>query len=464
MRNKILFPAFLFFIFLTIFSLHIPFFWDGTFFSELSVFFYENGYNSFIAPAHIDTGGFPLFSIYMTAIWQVFGKTLTLSHLAMLPFIIGITYEYFKLAKRFLNDSILPWAMLLLIAEPTFITQCILMGYDILMVYFFLLTLNALLSNKQLLFSIAITFLSISNVRGMFLGGSVFIIDILVNKKLNLNTIKKYIPAFLILLTWTFYHKQNSGWFYFSPERENTHESILPIPMMLRQFIFIGWKMIDFGRIALWIFLFTGIVVLYKKKNISDDLKTLILIIFLPVLTTCIFMIPLSNPIAHRYFMFVFLPLIIGVCYVFQYIGNKKTIYSLTILFATILITGNFWLYPERYGNGWDASLKVMPYFSMKEQMDDYIIEKNIDPNKVGTQFPLIADKRFSHLTKTSYHYTNVWTGPLDNYRYFLHSNAINTDIPEQIATVKKEWSLLKEFRSGQVYIQLYENKNYINH
>ncbi|MGQ0827030.1 MAG: hypothetical protein ACT4ON_01420 [Bacteroidota bacterium] len=463
MRNNILFSVFLFFIFLTLYSLNIPFFWDGTFFSELSVFFYENGYNGFIAPQQIDTGGFPLFSVYITAMWKIFGKTLAISHLAILPLLPGIAYEYYKLAKQFLNETILSIAMLLLIAEPTFITQCMLMGYDILMIYFFLLTLNALLSNKQLLFSIAITLLCISNVRGMVLGGSVFIIDILINKKLNFNTIKKYVLAFLILLIWFFYHKQHTGWLFFSPERENTHEAIVPLSMMFHQLIFICWKLADFGRVTLWLFLFIGICILYKKKTVSVDFKKLLLIIFIPILLTCIVMIQLANPIAHRYFIFAFLPLIIGACYMLQQIANKKIIYGLTVVFITIMISGNFWLYPERYGNGWDASLKVIPYFSIKEQMDEHINTNNINPNEVGTQFPLIADKRFSHLTDTSYHYKNVWAGPLDDYKYFLHSNVINTDIPEQIEAMKNEWELLKEFRSGQVYLQLYKNKNYIH-
>jgi len=131
----------------------------------------------------------------------------------------------------------------------------------------------------------------------------------------------------------------------------------------------------------------------------------------------------------------------------------------LIVFFAGSLISGNFWLYPERFGNGWDSSLKVLPYFQLKEQMDHYIRNSRIDPQTVGTQFPMIADTRFSDLADQSRHYENVWSGPIGKYDFFLQSNVINTDIPEQIEAVKKEWQLVKILRSGEVYISLYKIK-----
>src|SRR5688572_27519765 len=144
MRNKYLLFTFLFFILLTVFSLNIPFFWDGTFFSETALSFYR-GFRGLIPPSNTDTGGFPLYPLYHAVAWKLFGKSLIVSHLIMLPLILGAVYEYYKLAKRFLNEKMLPWAMLLLICEPVFTTQSILMGYDVMIAWFFLMALNALL-------------------------------------------------------------------------------------------------------------------------------------------------------------------------------------------------------------------------------------------------------------------------------------------------------------------------------
>jgi predicted membrane-bound mannosyltransferase len=175
MKNaKLLLPFYILLTLLTIFCTPIPFFWDGTFFSALSVYFYENGMNGYIAPLPIDTGGFPLFSSYLTFAWKLFGKTLTVSHLAILPFIFGIVFEFYKLSKRFLNEKTILFALILLIIEPVFITQSILMGYDILIAYFFLLSLNSLYEKKQLLFSIALTLLCLISIRGIMLASAIF--------------------------------------------------------------------------------------------------------------------------------------------------------------------------------------------------------------------------------------------------------------------------------------------------
>jgi hypothetical protein len=169
-------------------------------------------------------------------------------------------------------------------------------------------------------------------------------------------------------------------------------------------------------------------------------------------------MIPFSNPVGHRYFMFAFVILIIAACYVLQEYASLSWQKAGAIISFVALISGNSWIYPERFGNGWDSSLKVIPYFSLKEQMDQYIRVNNIDPAAISTQYPLIADKRFSQLGDTSFAYTNVWRGPLNNYSYFLQSNVINTDIPEQIEEVKRSWILVKKLESGQVYLSLYKN------
>src|SRR6218665_1366427 len=151
-RNNYLLLAFVFFSLLTVFSLSIPFFWDGTFFSEIAVNLFDKGLLHLSDTSHPDTGGFPLYSLYMATVWKISGKSLAVSHFAILPFLFGILVQYYKLCKRFLNPSVIPAALLLLICEPVFITQSILMGYDILMVYFFMLALNALLAERKLLF------------------------------------------------------------------------------------------------------------------------------------------------------------------------------------------------------------------------------------------------------------------------------------------------------------------------
>lgn len=458
-RNRAFIAAFVFFLALTAYSLSIPFFWDGTFFSEIAVRLYDSGLKNFIDPAAPDTGGFPLYSTYLAVVWKLSGRSLAVSHIAIVPFLTGIAYEYIKLAKRFLNPTFVWISLLLLVCEPVLITQSILMGYDIFVVYFFLSVLNALLNNRRALFCIALTLLCLSSMRGIFLGGAILLTDVFVFRRISFSILSKYLPAVVIVMCWAFYHAHITGWYFFSPVRAGTHEAVLPLSMMLRQILFIGWKVNDFGRIALWLFFSTAAFFLYKKGKVPD-LGLLIKLIFIPLLVLTFCLAPFANPVGPKYFIVVFLLLNIGVCYLLQSLSKPRAQVIFIVLLAEALISGNFWLYPERYGNGWDASLKVLPYFSLKKQMDQFIAEEKIPEGMIGTQFPLIADTRYSGLSEASHHYENVWSGPIDHYFYFLYSNVINTDIPEQVEAVKKDWELVKKLHSGQVYISLYRLKS----
>jgi hypothetical protein len=263
------------------------------------------------------------------------------------------------------------------------------------------------------------------------------------------------LPLVLICF-WAIHHQRQTGWFLFSPERENTHEAVNSAGMMLKQLFFIAWKVVDFGRIVLWLLLIVGGIYLYRKGS-THEVKSLLLLIFIPLVMLVLCMVPFGNPIGHKYFIVVFLCLNLGVCFVIQQMKRRIIRLSFMTLSLAVLFTGNFWLYPERYGNGWDSSLKVISYFELKHKMDEYIKAEKIDASSVGTQFPLIAEERFSDLSDSHLHYNNVWSGPVSTYKYFLQTNVINTDITDQIEFVKQNWHLVKEFKSGEVYISLYK-------
>ena len=70
------------------------FFWDTVqLASQHAQFFLENGFSTFLLPDEMDSGHPPTFGFYLALVWRVFGKTLSISHLAMLPFLLGIVWQ-----------------------------------------------------------------------------------------------------------------------------------------------------------------------------------------------------------------------------------------------------------------------------------------------------------------------------------------------------------------------------------
>jgi hypothetical protein len=459
-KLKILLPAYLLLLLLTVFSIPIPFFWDSAFFSAVSVYFYDHGMNGFITPLQHDTGGFPLFSSYLTLVWIIFGKTLAVSHLAILPFLIGVVNQFYLLAKRFLNDKTIVLALILLLIEPVFITQSILMGYDILMVYFFLLSLNALYDKKELLFSIAFLFLSLISIRGIMLASALFIIDLFLFKKIDRLFIRKYLPAVFICVIWFIYHKTQTGWFLFSPTRENNAEQFSGAVMMLRQFVYIIWKTLDLGRITLWILFITS-AMYFLKHNKASKTKELIALVFIPLIALTFLMLLIKNPIGHKYFLIVFVLLNIGVCYCLEQLESRKKSVLLFCLISTSLIGGNFIFYPQRYGNAWDASLKVLPYFKLDAEMKAYLLKNAIPDNQIGTQFPLTTKYPFSHLSDAHDQYIDIEDKPIKTFQYFLYSNIINTNRMSDLEKITTQWLAIKKMKCGTIELTLYQNPDF---
>ena len=71
-------------------SRNIPMFWDMGNISWASNLIYDSHFKTFIFPnADIDQGAVPLYSGYVAFLWLIFGKSLFVSHLAILPFVIG---------------------------------------------------------------------------------------------------------------------------------------------------------------------------------------------------------------------------------------------------------------------------------------------------------------------------------------------------------------------------------------
>ena len=459
-KHPALVLAFIFFILLTIFSFNIPFFWDGIFFSKSADFFYNNSFATLIPPIDFDTGNFPFFGIYMSAFWKIFGKNLIVSHLAILPFLFGIAFEFYKIVSRYFSKKFLFFSIILLCLEPTFLTQSIIMAYDIILLYFYLLSLNLILQNKTKLLWLSLVLLAFSSMRGIVAEFSLLIFFILNKRSENKIEMKKMYFAFsisiLFLCLWSIFHFYKTDWALFSPLRKRSDEHIVSFTMFFRQMFYSVWKLLDFGRIFQWVFLLSMTIYYFRKRKITAENKELLLIILVPTIVFILFFSFLSNPIGHRYFLIPIVLMIIGVTYFLSKFKNSKIQISTFLLFCVLLVSGNFWIYPEKYGNGWDCSLKVLPYFSLQKEVTNYIETEKINPKEIATGFPLFNDPRFSYLQNNPTILIDKNSNELSNFKYVLQSNICNDFTQNEINELENKWFLLKVFKKGQIYLKFY--------
>ncbi|HXC06631.1 MAG TPA: hypothetical protein VNZ86_17865, partial [Bacteroidia bacterium] len=269
-RNLLLFTAFLVCIGITLFSSGIPLFWDAVYYALPATNEYKFGFNPFDIQETYDTGGFPFYALLLKIAWRVLTDNLLVTHLALLPFLLGLVFAFYRISKLFLTNKIQIWALFFLFLEPCFLTQSILAAPDIILLSFFLLALMCLLEKRRVWYGFFVLALPVCNMRGIPAAAALLVLDLLLTdpyaRKIK-NTVQTYIPAFLLTVGWFVYHRMHTGWYFFSPWREQTDEHGVSLFLMLKHVILISWKLMDSGRVILWIFLALGIVYFRKNKD-----------------------------------------------------------------------------------------------------------------------------------------------------------------------------------------------------
>ena len=460
----------LFYLILTYWASDFPFFWDNVLLaSKYAQHFYEHGLQTWVVPISIDAGHPPLFGIYLAGCWKVFGKTLAVSHWAIFPFIVGIIWFYWGIAKHLLSPSILPLAMLLLVLEPCVITQTVLANTDIALLCMGLGAVYSLISGKYRWLYILLPIMAMLSLRGIILSIAVGICHLLIfSEKRSVwgkvkSTVPYYLPYVLLTTIWFVYHYQQTGFLTdnFHNNNWSGQYGIVSLGGFLRNVAVVVWRLIDQGRLFVWISA-AGILLLafLSRQQLSKTQKKLIGTICLLLLFLLPFVVLRNTPILHRYFMLFYL--LSGVLFLslLPFLQSRFLQTSLVILTILSLLSGHFWIYPYPIANGWDATLSVIPYFEAKEQVNRFLDEQVIRPEEVTSSFPMLSGTKFTHLTEENrFQLTGKSKCPIDQSEYVLYSNISNNFTPPEIEKLSKDFGLVKSFDSRFIKMQLFKRK-----
>jgi hypothetical protein len=474
MINRQNFPVafcYLTMVVLFILTINNGFFWDTVQLgSKHANFYFTTNFKDILLPNSIDSGHIPAFGMYLALIWEIFGRSLVISHLAMFPFVCGILWQLQKLISKFFKNEYAGWALMLVFLDPTLLSQITLVSPDVPLVFFFLMALNSLLENRGKTLSLSIAFLFLTSMRGMMVSFCLLIIDIIKNVTLS-KSLKKtfgsllkrsliYLPALIIFISFSTYHWLEKGWIGF---HKNSPWAELFERVGFKGFLFnigiLGWRLVDFGRIGIWI-VFCILLVRYKKdvfKIRETRLLFLIFIILLVLLPAN--MVWAKNLLGHRYLLPIYLSfsLLCANMLFTQQIGKKLKI-ALISLWLVSITTGNLWVYPEKISQGWDSTLAHLPYYKIRKQALEYLDQRKIDFSEVQSFFPnnsVIDDFDLNNDKRQFVDFNN-------SRDYVLYSNVYNVS-DEDYDLVRNQYSVIKHFKSGLLYIDICK-KNYSNY
>ena len=442
------------------------FFWDtisqG---SRLVDFYYQTNFQQLLLPTEIDQGHPPLFQIYIALGWKIFGRTLFVSHFMMLPILIGIVWQLFKIVEHFF-DSKYHWiALTLPFFDTSFLAQSILVSPDILLLFAFLMGLNGILKNRSWLIGIGSVILGLTSIRGIVMVIVLFMIRGFIQRGFPnfKNLVSPFFPAFILTSAYLIFHFFETGWWISTPnESWSSQRGFVGLSGILKNIGIAGWRLFDFGKIGIWIVV--GIWILRKFRDFPDfkdleNLKSKEIQLFLVLFTFLFLNIGLfmwfSNPLAHRYFLPAFIIQVLFVAYLLLEltIFGKASKYVL-IGILVLMVSGNFWVYPDKIAQGWDSTMAHIPYYELRKEMVNYMVKNEIPLSETGTGFP--NKSPFDELDLSGQQ-EGMNQKDFSKNQYILYSNVMNDFSDKQMLELNQKWEILKNLEKRGIKIILYK-------
>lgn len=425
-------------------------------------FFYETNFSSFWLPNQLDSGHPPVFGIYIALMWKLFGKSLAVSHFAMLPFLLIIAYEIPRLVSLLTKGSHVFLFSLLILLEPTLLAQATLVSPDIFLVAFFLVVLNAFFRGRYILMSAALIPMSFISLRGMMVLFGLYIAfyGILLIRTRKLFDKERFIvscafiPSVALCLGWLLIHYTKTGWIGFhndSPWASSFQQ--VGLKQMLGNLFLMIWRMADYGRIFVWIAVVLSGIYLFRKRNFPADklvdLIILFVVLFIVFAANTLFA---DGLVGHRYYLPLYLLLLMILVVMLNEFPERLKKISLLVM-SVLLLSGHLLIYPPKIAMGWDATLAHIPYYQLRKNVIDYMHTNEIPLERTGSGFPNLDSREYLELNGDTSRFMSYH---LDN-DYILWSNVFNYP-DELIDELDKKQPVYAEQSRG-VFMRLYKIK-----
>jgi len=452
---------------LILLTLKNPFYWDNTTqISEPANWYFSTNFKFFYLPDDIATGHPTFVGMYFALLWKIFGRSLTVCHLGMFPFVFGLLLQLHNFLKNLKVNSELKRCLILgfIILDTTFLSQLSLITFDIIQLFLFFLCINLILTNRNKAFVYCYLVLIIISLRASIMAGGLLIFNLLynrycLNQKFKLTDYLKYLPGILSLFLFLLFFKINKGWMIHNTV-SNKWEGYGGIATFNRMIwnsgVFI-WCLVDFGRIGIFtFFLFFIFKSITNHKFQDNTLRILFLIIFSQVVLFFPILISTQIPFGHRYLLPIIIPTIILTVYWLLHFTKLSSLW-LSIIFV-VLLSGHFWIYPLKISQGWDATTLHWNYLNVSEKMDSYVKENKIDKKEIATFFPNNKSRFLSHLEEDK---NDIYSGVPFINDYILYSNAFNVEdeVIDSLYLENSNWSLVKKYSKNRIFISLYRKK-----
>ena len=443
-----------------IFSYDFGMFWDNVLFaSKMGNEIYNNGFFDFTIPDHFDPGHPPFLGVYLASFWKIFGRSLWICHLAMLPFIIGSIYQFQRFISYYTNNKIfILLGLLLILSDPTLSASFVLVNPETIIIFFFFLAVNGILYQEKKWQFIGLFFLSIITFRSMMLFAGLFLFEVLnhniLNKKslqkiINVKFLSYYLLAALPGVIFILWRLTTKGWLQTYPG--SSWEGLWHFPSIarfLKNIAVLMHRYLDFGRIFIFIFLLFGVFFLPKKSILNKHFKQLFLLGICATFFVTTIVLFSTNDFGHRYFIVSYITFILLAFLILTKVKKFSKLIYMSLLVG--LVSGNLWVYPESISQGWDASLAHTPYHSLRNEAIDSLEVLNIDVSEIASFFPNYNKIDEIDLNENPKAFTKF----SNNSKYVFYSNIYNLS-DEDYQILANQYSSIMYLKRHRIFVSI---------
>jgi hypothetical protein len=123
-----------------------------------------------------------------------------------------------------------------------------------------------------------------------------------------------------------------------------------------------------------------------------------------------------------------------------------------------VLLSGNFWIYPDRIAQGWDATLAWLAYPNHREIVLQNMQQSGISWEETASVFPNLGPQDEVDLNGEMRAMADFTLFP--NAGYVFYSNVMNDFTDDQLRAFEN-WPIVSQSGSWPVRVILYKNPNH---
>ena len=463
------------YLILYLLSAHNALFWDTLQFAgDHPTWYYDTGFRYLLLPDACDSGHPPAFGMYLASLWKLAGRSLWVSHTAMLPFILLLVVQAIRTGELLFPQQkrYAFWATLIVLTESVLLTQCTLVSPDICLMAFFLLALNAILSRSHGQLAVAVLLMAILSNRAIMVAFVLYLFRLSYDRQFVLayggrlryllRQVLPFLPGALVAIAYFSYHYYVKGWIGAPKDsRWSAGFEIVPPGRMALNFLVLGWRLVDLGKVVTFLVSVYLLVQWLRKKIIVPDDRRVLVISFAWLLAGLLVFtaLPLAlyqGLLTHRYFLPVttVIALLVVLLLAVAPLKRKGLIFGLMVL---VQLSGHFWTYPRSVSQGWEGTLGHLYFYGMREDFLAYMQQQGIGKDQVASSSTLMQSGRKIDLTNDTTAFRDFEKDTVQYVWYCNVSNAMNRTVGYYF----KHYEIVKKEKKGHVEMILFRNPAY---